>query len=334
MSTLPLWSGDTLTCVARIDETADAATFELAADTPCRFDYLPGQFIIVGFDVAGERLYRAYSLSSTPTRPERLAFSVKRVPGGRVSNALCDHLQPGQSLAVLPPAGHFHLQPVLPRRVLLVSSGSGITPMLSIARYLLDTGAAVDIHFLHSAPTVADALFAEELQALAAQHAHFHLDWVFSRAEGRLTADTLAARVPDVQDTDVYLCGSEGFMADVKGWLLARGVPASRLYQESFTGEIAAPAPVSDARWRLAVPAFNRETVIAADETLLEVMEREGLPIIGACRTGVCGSCKCRVSAGEVQRLGGDDLLSADDLSAGYVLACSTRAMGDVTVEL
>ncbi len=349
----PLWQhGEReLVCLARIDETRDgdtvtAASFEFqTAGRPSRFCYLPGQFLLLAVPVAGQTLQRAYSLSSTPTRPHSLTVTVKRVAGGRVSNHLLDHLQPGMTLAAQPPAGSFHLPAgALPASVLLLSAGSGITPMLAMARALLDLRAPTRIHFLHSARSRADLIAGDALLALAAAHDHFRLDLVLEDPSGdlpchagRLDAALLGQLVPRLDGQAIYLCGPAAYMAGVEQLLGERGVSPAHLNKESFGGPAPAaePAPAADtgAGYRLSVPAFGKEATIAPGQSLLEALEREGLPIIGACRAGVCGSCKCKVIEGSVTS-SSQMALTAEQIADGYVLACASQADSDLAVAL
>ena len=121
-------------------------------------------------------------------------------------------------------------------------------------------------------------------------------------------------------------------MDDVSGWLRDAGIGEEAIYREDF--QTACVAVTEDAeRFSLHVPDFGRTAEIAVGELLLDVLEREGLPIIGACRTGVCGSCKCRLVDGEVESASALPL-TPEEQAAGYVLACSSRAKGDLAVEL
>ncbi len=327
----PYWShGERqLICTARHDETRDgdtvtATTFTFqTAPQASRFHYLPGQFLLINVPIAGQTHSRAYSLCSAPTRPHALAITVKRVAGGRVSNYLLDTLQPGMTLAALPPQGQFHLPAKLPSALLLLSAGSGVTPMMSITRTLRDLGLNTQIHFVYSARHAGDLIFRDELLALAATDPHFHL--------------TLAG----LADYQIYLCGPSGYIDAVHSLLADPRYAGVPLYEERFsaaapTSNAAATAPnaeQADANFALRVPAFGTDSTIAADETLLDALEREGLPIIGACRAGVCGSCKCKVEAGSVES-SSTLALTPDQVAAGYVLACSSKAKSDLQLAL
>lgn len=334
----PLWQGESpLRCIARHEETHDSATFVLETEQPARFAYRPGQFILIGVEIDGKKHCRAYSLCSSPSRPDKLAITVKRVPGGLVSNWLLDHLQPGQLVTAGAPAGEFYLQTeAVPQEVVLLSSGCGITPMLSMSQWLLDNNQRTTIRFIHSARDLDNVIFREELLSLASRFENFHLELVLSRSgtnPSRLTQARLAELVPDSHGAQAYLCGPQDYMDQAAGWLLEMGFSADQIFKEDFSPTAALSCAVTDVHYHLEVPAFGKATTINESETLLDAMEREGLPIIGACRTGVCGSCKCKVTAGQVISTS-ESTLTAEEIAAGYVLACSTRAKSDLSVDL
>lgn len=354
--TAPLWSeGEReLICLHRQDETRDGDTITATTlvfqthPQPSRFHYRPGQFLLLSVMLDGQRLHRAYSLSSSPTRPNTLAITVKRVAGGRVSNHLLDTLQPGMSLRALAPSGQFHLPDTLPRNLLLLSGGSGITPMLSISRALLDLHADCQIHFVHSARHAGDLIARQQVLHWTQHHPNFHLTLLLEQAssdlpciEGRLSAEHLATLTAPLNDYAIFLCGPGGYMSAVKSLL---GEPAYQnvaLYQEDFspstspesTSTVNAGTQDDATGFSLSVPAFGHQSHIGADETLLAALEREGLPIIGACRSGVCGSCKCKVEQGEVES-GPQLALSAEQIAEGYVLACASTPRSDLQVTL
>ena len=336
-----VWQGESpLACVRRIEETRDTTTFVFGAPSGRFFHFLPGQFISVGATIDSKTHWRAYSISSSPSRPETLSITVKRVTGGRVSNWLLDHLHPGKELPALAPAGDFALRPGdVPARLALFSAGCGITPMMSITRWLLETRAATDIHFFHSARSEDEFIFRDELQALAEAHANLKLHLFLTRPQGRLPCHRgrlesarLRALLPDRNNTRAYLCGQEAYMDDVSHWLVAAGMDATSIHRENFA-PVRADVPADGERFSLHVPAFGKSAEFAVGELLLDILEREGLPIIGACRTGVCGSCKCKVVEGEVETTSSLPL-TPEEIAAGYVLACSGKAKSDLSLHL
>lgn len=349
----PFWTqGErVLTCTARHDETFDGDTVTATTFTfqtlpqASRFYYLPGQFVLLAVDIDGHLHHRAYSLSSTPTRPHQLAVTIKRVAGGVVSNYLLDSLQPGMTLRSTPPQGQFHLPARLPADLVLLSAGSGITPMLSISQALQDLGMPCRIHFVHSARHAGDVIALPALQALAAQP-NFRLTLLLETPSnqlpclpGRLDSERLAAVTAGLTDYQFLLCGPAGYLDAVHQLLAAPRYAGVPLAEEQFTasttttGETASANESAASGFALRVPAFGTDSQISADETLLDALEREGLPIIGACRAGVCGSCKCKVEQGEVES-SSQLALTPDQIADGYVLACSSKARSDVQVSL
>ncbi len=337
-----------LVCVARIEETPNAATFVFARPDARPMDYKAGQFIVVAVDVGDESLHRAYSLSSSPARGEQVAITVKRVADGRVSNHLVDHLRPGHVLHTLPPAGEFNIvdRPST-RHVVLLSAGCGITPCISIARWLLDTAQDVDIDFIHSAHSGSEVIMRDELDRLHAQHANFRLARVLRHPErandfhGPLDRGLFDRLLPDLEGRSVFCCGPQGYMDSMRGIAEARGFNMDYFHCETFSppaaqgpaGAHAGDDSACGTAHALEVPGFDTSARIAPGQTLLEALEGAGVPIVGACRSGVCGSCKCRVVAGEVESTS-TATLHPDEIAEGYVLACSSTARSDLTVAL
>ncbi len=337
---LPVWQGGVLRCTRRIEETHDSATFVLSADHPVIFNYLPGQFITIGVEINGKKHHRAYSISSTPDQSETLAFTVKRVPCGLVSNHLIDHFRAGDHLEALAPTGEFHLPSQIFGKQVMLSAGSGITPMMSMARWLLTHRPEIDIHFIYSARTEQDVIFCDELLAMVERHPNFRLDIFLSQPKGtvwchtgRLTPERLTALLSEATKCNIYLCGHQEYMDMVEEWHATQGLPAERFYKESFSpAALPQTAPGSDV-YSLSVPSFGKTAAILDGQPLLEVLEAEGLPIIAACRSGICGSCKCKVIEGEVERIS-TETLTQDEVDAGVVLACSTHARSSLIVDL
>ncbi|MCT8870151.1 hybrid-cluster NAD(P)-dependent oxidoreductase [Shewanella xiamenensis] len=347
-----------LVCVERWNETADVVSFRFQAGEPMKFDYKPGQFMTLVLDINGEQACRSYTLSSTPSRPYSLILTIKRVNGGLVSNYLIDHLQPGQTVRVLPPTGQFNLFDIPAKKYLFLSAGCGITPMYSMSRYLTDSQMNADIAFVHSARTQADIIFKTSLETMATRHRDFKLRYIVEDVTadtawhpeavlhdiGRLSADNLRALVPDFAERTVFLCGPEPYMQAVKTILAELNFDMTQLYHESFAtavkeaqsrvkqAEMQTEAPVSGSN-SFILSIGDKKRALMAEQTLLEGIEAEGLPIIAACRSGVCGACKCQVLEGETES-SSSMTLTPTEIEAGYVLACSTKLKSDVTLSL
>lgn len=245
--TKPTWKQGPLPVrlARKVPETSDVTTFAFEPLEPTELVYRPGQSATLLLRIDGEEVRRSYTIASSPSRQERLLITVKRVPGGKVSNWLVDHAEIGCELALLGPHGKFSWANEKPKKVLFVSAGSGITPMLSMARYCLDAFPQTDIVFWHAARHQNDLICATELAAYQAQHADFRLVYCLSREpddsgwtglRGRCSTETLFASVPDLLDRTIYLCGPLPFREQVRQSLDELGFDATRFHSESFGG--------------------------------------------------------------------------------------------------
>jgi glycine betaine catabolism B len=364
----------TVRCVRITHETPDVKTFTFMAEPPVRFQYQPGQFVNLELNIQGETVSRSYSISSTPSRPHTLEITVKRVPApidipqaspGLVSNWLHDYLQVGHLVQLNGPLGKFTCAPAPPAKLLLISAGSGITPMMSMARWLADTAATCDVVFFHSARTPNDIIFRQELEYMSARLPNFRFVVSTTRSAGapwlgltgRFTDLLLTQIAPDFLERTVYVCGPNGFMQHVKALLLALGLPMTQYYEESFGA--AKPAKPAALPVKLAQPArpaiaaipveAEREAIVPQPQvhfaqsgqevlgdgaaSILELAEQAGVRIRSNCRQGVCGACKKRKLEGKVQYETEPDALEPDEQAAGYVLTCVAAPVGRVVIE-
>ncbi|MGN5139934.1 MOSC N-terminal beta barrel domain-containing protein [Aeromonas sp. 164P] len=321
-----------LVCVAREPLARDLETFWFeAADGEPLPDYLPGQHLPISLDINNERVQRRYTLSSTPERPERYGISVKKVEGGRISHWLHQQLQPGDRLLATNPAGEFHLG--RDRHLLLLSAGSGVTPMLSIARTLALRGELGDVHFMHLCRSEADIPAASELHALAQQGMTLTLilsqpDTHWQGLRGRLD-DVHLKQVKKLAEREVFICGPHGFMADAAARLVALGVPAERIRQESFGGAI-----LSVSRAHRAVQLHIGERAFAGNNqgTILDQASKQGGELPWSCRAGICGSCKQTLLSGEVDHPDAP-AISAAERAEGKILTCCAVPLTDLVIE-
>jgi ferredoxin-NADP reductase len=249
-----VWTKGDLTvhCVRIADETPDVKTFTFVANPPVLFNYKPGQFVTLELNIRGEEVYRSYSISSTPSRPHTLEITVKRVPApsdtpeaapGLVSNWLHDQIKVGSQIKLSGPLGKFTCSPTPAQKLLLISAGSGITPMMSMSRWIADTATAADVAFFHCARSPQDIIFRQELEMMSTRLPNFRFAISTTRAElgqpwfgftGRLTEVMLSSIAPDYQERTVYVCGPDGFMKGVKAMLEGLGFPMQNYYEESF----------------------------------------------------------------------------------------------------
>ncbi|WP_211830029.1 flavin reductase family protein [Kistimonas asteriae] len=313
-----------LTCVGIQQETADVVSFLFLADQPV--DFIPGQFISLMVSIEGQTASRAYSISSLPG-DSRLRLTIKRVPVGRVSNYLLDTIRIGDRLEALSPAGEFHSQAAGNNPWLLLAAGCGVTPLFSMLKARLAEQFDADICLLCSVRSELDRIFFRELTQLAAHYPNFRLHWLDDSAGECLDMTSLAALVDDVAERSVMICGPQGYMDAARDMVTRSG--ANNVHTEAFQPPEREQVVSGNNGFTLSVG--DMRLPIAEGQTVLESLEQGGVPILAACRSGICGSCKCQGEAERVERLSTVGL-SAEEIEQGYFLACSARAIGDMTV--
>lgn len=286
-------------------ETTDAKTFELRPNSTWR-GHRAGQYTSIAVEIDGVRVHRCYSISSAPgTLP--ISITVKRVPGGRVSSWLHEHVRPGAAVGLGPATGDFALpEEHPPSSLLLLSGGSGITPVMSILRDLAGRDALDDVVFVHHARTRADVIFGDELAALAAANPGLRLvvcpDDDTDAPRGFDEA-RLAVLVPDFAARSTFLCGPPPMM-DRAARLWADAGAAHHLVREHF-----APAPslirpaASEEPVGVYLARSQRQITAGGPGTLLDQLERAGERPAHGCRIGICRTCTCRKQSGTVQNL-------------------------------
>lgn len=351
-----------LVCGGVREITHDVKTFWFESTGPHVFHFEPGQFITLDVEVDGRRVQRSYTISSPPTRPHRLAITVKRKPGGLVSNWLHDHLGVGDRVLARAPLGAFSMVRHPAAKYLFLSAGSGITPLMSMTRTLVDLGSDVDVLFVHSAHSPADIIFRPELSGLPTQYPAVNVVQVCSRDspgqewwgwKGRLDGPMLTEIAPDLHEREVFVCGPDGYAAAVRELLAVAGFDLSHHHEETYTFEALAPSsfvetPTADigdfdpGAWEdasggatsftVSMQASGRTFGCAPDETILDAAFRAGFSPPSSCSQGMCGTCKTVLLSGEVdmQHNGG---IRPREVAAGKVLICCSRPLGDVVLD-
>ncbi len=348
----PVWSdSETLQCVATVPEAPNVMTFAFRPPSGARFWFRAGQFVTLDLPVPGGNVQRTYTISSSPTTSAFITVTVKAQAGSVATRWMLDHLRPGMMIKAWGPGGLFHLPPQPDARYLFISAGSGVTPMMSMASFLWERGEEPDIAFIHCAQSPQNIIFRQKLEYMASRTSGLKLHFVVGRDDpytvwtgyrGRLSALMLGLMVQDYLDREVYCCGPESFMENVREMLISLGYDMEKYHQESF----AAPAETQeeltdfdDVVLDERAPAeihFAHSGVFAAcheTDTVLKVARGAGLNIPSGCTFGLCGTCKVRKTAGEVHMVhnGG---ISEEDIAEGYILACCSNPIGRVEVEV
>ena len=338
-----------LVCVKVTNEARGVRTFSFSQRHASWFSYQPGQFLTIEPVIDGKPVPRSYTISSSPTRPGLLEITVKRIPGGLVSNWLHDNMEVGRNLSARGPFGKFTCLNFQRDKYLFLSAGSGITPLMSMLRYLHDLAAPVDVVFFHSAASEDDVVFGKELGLYSERNPNIKVHLSLTGAPGdrpwpglcgRLDNDMLHLIAPDLMDRVVLACGPGGFMDKAKQLLVGNGFPvATQFAEESFVPRAARPAenraePASGARITVVFARSGKTVEVTQGDTILDAAERCRIDIPSSCRQGRCGTCRVAKLAGEVA-MGEQEALSPEEIAHGEILACVGQPGGScVEVDL
>lgn len=307
-------------------ETADAVTLVIR---PGRgwLGHVPGQYIRVGVDVDGVRQWRAYSLTCPASAPDGcISVTVKAIPEGKVSNHLVRRAQPGTMIMLDQAKGDFVLPEARPERVLFLTAGSGITPVMGMLRNHLDELA--DVVVLHSAPTAADVVFGDELRELAAQGRITLLEQ-HTDTHGLLDLAVLASRVPDWAERHTWACGPTGMLDAAEEQWTAAGV-ADRLHTERFR-----PTVVAAGEGGTVTFATQGQVVEADGATpILDAGEEAGVLMPSGCRMGICFGCVVPLRDGAVRDLRNGEITTATPEATVPIQTCVSAAAGTCEIEL
>ncbi|UPK76509.1 hybrid-cluster NAD(P)-dependent oxidoreductase [Nocardioidaceae bacterium SCSIO 66511] len=333
-----------LRCTRIDDITHDVRSFTFSLPRPLRFD--AGQYLTLVVDVDGQTLERCYTISSPPTRPDAVTITVKRVPGGPVSNWLHDNLGVDDWVDVRGPLGVFSTANHAAPRYLFLSAGSGITPLMSMTRAMYDRGDRSDVVFLHNARTPVDIVFRDELETLA-REAFLSVTAIcegdastelWNGPRGRLDLPLLLRLVPDLHEREVFTCGPPPYMEAVRELLRTAGVDPERCHEESFTiAESPTPAAQTAAGsatgHTIELRRSGRTVTCDGGSTILDAVSGAGVVVPTSCGEGVCGTCKQSMLEGEVdmQHAGG---IRPREIADGKILLCCSKPLSDLVIDV
>jgi len=298
-------------------ETRDAVTLVLRPGRGFR-RHEPGQYVRLGVDVDGVRLWRAYSVTSAPGR---LSVTVNAVKDGAVSNHLIRNAKRGMLVNLDQPAGEFTLPATRPEKVLFVTAGSGITPVMGILRSALhELG---DVVLVHSAQEREAVVFGDELRTLAAG-GRIRLIERHTRADGRITPAELAGLVPDLAERHTWACGPNEMLDDLGAHFAEAGIP-QRLHVERFRPTVIATGDGGKV-------TFGRSGAVVdagGSTPLLDAGEAAGVLMPSGCRMGICFSCVLPMTSGAVRDLRDGAITTAVEGDNVLVQTCVSAAAGN-----
>jgi ferredoxin-NADP reductase len=326
----PLWSTRELRGrIERIDhETADAATVLIKPGYRWN-GHKPGQYLRVGLDIEGVRHWRAYSLTSDPDRPDGwISITVKNVDEGKVSPYLVRRGRPGTIVSLGGVEGDFVLPEDPPRKLLFISAGSGITPIMSMIRSLAHRDRLGDVVLLHSAREPADVIFGRELRDLERRHDGFRLHEQHTRSVGRMAPEHLDQLCPDWKERETFASGP-GEMLDALTGHWERAGDCDRLHMERFQPKIDGGEPGAGGLIRFCKSDCRTES--DGTKPILVAGEEAGLDLPFGCREGICHTCVGKLRSGRVRDLRNGNVYGNE---GEMVRTCINAPEGAVEIEL
>lgn len=329
----PLWSARELRgrIVAARSETADSVTLVIKPGWGFDFTYQPGQYIGIGVLLDGRWLWRSYSLTSPPDWSDSrhgkkvISIAVKAMPEGLLSTHLVKGVPVGTVVRLAAPKGSFVLPDPPPEKILFLTAGSGITPVMSMLRTMNRRGTLPDVVHVHSARSAADVMFASELTQLARQHPNFTFTPYLTEDKGKLPLSDIGRLVPDWQQRHTWACGPLPILeAAEQHWRTAQ--LADRLHVERFELERGAVGEGGIVEFTRS----GRSLEVDGATTLLEAGEKAGIGLPFGCRMGICQTCVLTLQSGHTR-----DLRNGVEHQAGEkVQTCVNAAAGDCAFDM
>ena len=345
-----------LECIGVADEAPNVRTFSFRSDAQTWFRYQPGQFVTLELPAEDGPLLRTYTLASSPTRPFSIAVTVKMQSDSIGTRWMFENLTPGVLVKAYGPAGDFSLHTWPAAKYLFISAGSGITPMMSMLRWLNDVAPQTDVAFINCARRPDEIIFRDELDLLGAYMPGLSLGYVVEQRSsrqnwtghmGRIDAARLPLLAPDYHEREVFCCGPDPFMRSVRALLEAGGFDMEHYHQESFKAPSVevVPAEFSDMPASEipvepppveTVPVHFRLSEVEAEcvsgQTILQTARAAGVRIPAACEFGLCGTCKVKAQ-GPVDMNHNGGILDWE-IEEGFVLSCCSKPLGPLVVEI
>ncbi|HEY2632996.1 MAG TPA: ferredoxin reductase [Solirubrobacteraceae bacterium] len=300
----PLWSTREMRGrIERIErETHSAVTVTIKPGWEWE-GHLPGQYVRLGIEVDGVHHWRAYSLTSDPARGDgRISITPKLVEGGKVSPFLFHRVRPGAIVRLGGVEGTFVLPHPLPERLLFISAGSGITPIMSMLRSIAAKGQIGDVVHVHSARSADSVIFAREFHQLQNAHPGYRLHVRLTGEDGRVTPDQLDGLCPDWRSREAFVCGPAGLL-EAMGERWKRDGDPARMHVEHFQPEARVGDGERGAGGSIRFCASGVEARSDGEQPILQAGENAGVTLPYGCRMGICHTCVGRLKTGQVRDL-------------------------------
>jgi ferredoxin-NADP reductase len=327
----PRWSARELRgeVVSVQRETEDSATVTIKPGWGFSGDYQPGQYVGIGLRLDGRWHWRSYSLTSVPRRDENLiSITVKATPEGFLSTHLVNGVNPGTIVRLAAPKGDFALPDPPPAKLLLVTAGSGITPVMAMLRSMSQRGHSADVVHIHSAPSTVDVIFHDELRQRAEDRQDYRLHLQLTDDAGHLDFESeLDGIVPDWKERPTWACGPPAMLDAIEQIWADANVPDEQLHMERF---VIARTDKGGEGGTVTFAFSDKTTEADGATSLLEAGEKVGIQMPFGCRMGICQTCVLPLESGHVR-----DFRSGAEHGAGdRIQTCISAASGDCTINI
>ncbi|CNH65176.1 HCP oxidoreductase [Yersinia aldovae] len=297
------------------------------------YPYLPGQYALVSIRNSDETL-RAYTLSSTPGLSPFIQLTVRCLADGAGSRWLTQQVKVGDYLWLSAAQGEFTCAAADDDHYLMLAAGCGVTPIMSMCRALLTQRPQADIRVIFNVRTPSDVIFAAAWQNLLQRYPQQLQLTLMAESEatdgftaGRINSQIMQHVAPDIAQRRVMTCGPAPYMNWVEEYCREQSVPATHFQKEQFRTADEAIDTSNELTMTISRPLHSVKVPVGT--SLLFALEQHKVPVMAACRAGVCGSCKTRILHGEYTTTS-TMTLTAEEIAQGYVLACSCQLQGDV----
>lgn len=330
----------TIQAIERITDKSVKLTFEIPNDLKNDFSFKAGQYITLKTKVNNEEVRRDYSICSSVGSGD-LSIAVKAIENGTFSNYANTKLAVGDAIEVMPPNGRFIFEPhsEKTRTIAAFAAGSGITPILSIAKTLLEDEPFSNFILVYGNKTVEETMFFKQLQELKTQYGNrLHIQYIYSQAReegallGRIEKSTVNLIVKnkykDVAIESFYLCGPEEMIETVKSTLLENNIKPNQILFELFTAsaatETVATAATGETTIKILVDDEETEFTMPQSQTILEAALKHDIDAPYSCQGGICSSCVARITEGTAT-MRQNNILTEREVAEGLVLTCQAQ---------
>ncbi len=307
------------------------------------FQYKPGQFITIIKEIDGKKVRRAYSLCTTPFLDEYPTVTVKRVPGGLMSNYINDHFKAGDQVEIMEPMGRFTVDydANASRKAIFFGGGSGITPLYSILRSMLAKEPNSQVALVYGNRTEEFVVFHDEYQQLKVEYGdRFQIIHMlekdpngFAQHVGRPTPEVISQVTKDLfpaDEAEIFICGPEPMMQVVKEGVKLAGVEEERIHMESFEAGKTSPSDINtteegaftgESDITIILNGEEHQVTVPAKEPILDAGLDAGLDMPYSCQSGLCTACRAKCLEGTLDQEDAAGLTDAE-VAEGYVLLC------------